>query len=84
MNRRFFEEVAKREKVRPEEIIHIGDNQKSDVELAKKSGWNAIWYDTRQQIGTQTWKFCRTWQKNFIRMLHFGICWAEILQEICM
>ena len=44
-----FEEVAKREKVRPEEIIHIGDNQKSDVELAKKSGWDAIWYDTEQQ-----------------------------------
>ena len=73
-----FEEVAKREKVRPEEIIHIGDNQKSDVELAKQFGM------IRNSKRNTDLEVLQDLEKNFIRMLRFGICWAEILQEICM
>ena len=51
--RTIFAEVSSRENVKPNEIVHIGDNKKSDVELAGESGWNAVWYDSKKQINNR-------------------------------
>lgn len=40
-----FEKISKELNVKPEEILHIGDNILMDVENAKKAGVNAILYD---------------------------------------
>ena len=40
-----FNAVAEKEGVQGKEILHIGDNLKADVENARQSGWNAVWYD---------------------------------------
>ena len=31
--------------------VHIGDNTVSDIESAKKNGWEAIWYQNVNQVG---------------------------------
>lgn len=40
-----FDKISKELNVKPEEILHIGDNILMDVENAKKAGVNAILYD---------------------------------------
>lgn len=39
-----YEKIAKELNVKPEEILHIGDNLEMDVENAKKAGVNSILY----------------------------------------
>lgn len=36
--------IAEKEDVKPSRILHIGDNETSDVRLAREAGWNAFLY----------------------------------------
>lgn len=51
-NGELFALVTKDLNIDPEQIIHIGDNRRSDFVQAKKAGWNAVlinrWYDHLQ------------------------------------
>jgi len=40
-----YEKIAEELKVKPNEILHIGDNYLMDIENAKKAGVNSILYD---------------------------------------
>lgn len=42
-NGKLFDRVAKNIRIPPYKITHIGDNYKSDVVMAKKSGFSAFW-----------------------------------------
>lgn len=42
-----FDEVAKALEIEPNQITHIGDNQRSDIVQAKKHGWNALSIPTK-------------------------------------
>ncbi len=44
-----FEKISKELNVKPEEILHIGDNILMDIENARKAGVNAILYDDNTQ-----------------------------------
>jgi len=39
--------------VEPSVIVHIGDSWAADVEGALGAGWNAIWYRSRQGVGSR-------------------------------
>jgi HAD superfamily hydrolase (TIGR01549 family) len=43
-----YEHIIQDLKVNPDEILHIGDNKKSDFEMAKRMGLNALWYSDGQ------------------------------------
>lgn len=45
--------IAEQEKVKPNTILHIGDNENSDVRLAREAGWNAFLY-IRNEIPNET------------------------------
>ena len=45
-NPRIFQIAAKKLKAKPYEVVHVGDNLKSDVWGAKKAGLKAIYYST--------------------------------------
>lgn len=47
--REIYKEITKELKVKPEEILHIGDNIVMDIENAKKAGVNTILYDDNLQ-----------------------------------
>ena len=46
---RMFEEAVSILKCRTEEILHIGDSQRSDVLGAKKAGMHAAWFNRRSE-----------------------------------
>lgn len=49
----FFETLAQRLKLKPEHILHVGNNLELDVEAAQRCGWSAILYDPRGRGGEQ-------------------------------
>ena len=38
-----FEEAMRRNRLRPDEIVHVGDHLENDVAAAKRLGWHTVW-----------------------------------------
>ena len=78
-----FNAVAEKEGVQGKEILHIGDNLKADVENARQSGWNAVWYDRNFHLDKSR-EFSVVQDPSPEKKVHFGIGSEEILPENCI
>lgn len=47
-----FEEMSKRLKLSPDELMYVGDNPLNDVEASRNAGYTPVWINT-----TKTWIF---------------------------
>jgi HAD superfamily hydrolase (TIGR01549 family) len=57
-----FAEAARRACAAPAEILYVGDSYRSDIEGARKAGWQAAWYtdDEAAEGGHEAFRF-REW-----------------------
>jgi putative hydrolase of the HAD superfamily len=53
-SRAIFEGTLAALELRPEEVVHVGDDVDADVAGAKAAGMRAVWYDTGRWTGAST------------------------------
>lgn len=70
--------IAGKEGVKPNRILHIGDNERSDVELAQKAGWNAFLYVRNSIPNEETIRHTGIFDLGVGRYVQTGAFWHDL------